>query len=60
MNRKSISGLIGVIVGGGWLLINFQHFEQQGLTAIGMPLIILALGAYYLVKGLTGTDKQDA
>lgn len=54
MNKKVVSGLIGVAVGGAWLANNFQYFDQQGFTAIGMPLIIFCLGGFYLVKGLTG------
>ena len=51
MNRKQISGLIGIIVGGGWLLINLRHVQEQGFVAIGMPLIIAVLGIVYFVSG---------
>ena len=37
MNRKKTSGLVGIIVGGVWLVNNFKHFEEQGIVAIGMP-----------------------
>lgn len=50
MWSKKTSGLIGMVVGGGWLLWNLQYFSQQGFVAIGMPLIITALGAYYFFK----------
>lgn len=52
MSRKSISGLIGIIVGGAWLVNNWKHFDEQGFVAIGMPLIILALGVVYFVIGM--------
>ncbi|MFC5491404.1 hypothetical protein [Dokdonella soli] len=51
MSKKSMSGLLGIIVGGGWLAMNFKHFGEQGFVAIGMPLIILALGVVYFVRG---------
>ena len=51
MNRKSIGGLVGVVVGGAWLANNFKHFDEQGFVAIGMPLLILAAGVIYLVLG---------
>ncbi len=52
INRKTVQGVMGVAFGGFWLIKNFQHFDQQGFVAIGMPLILLGLGAFYLVKGL--------
>ena len=52
MNKKSISGLIGIVVGGALLVNNFKHFEEQGFVAIGMPLIITVLGIVYLIKGM--------
>ena len=52
MNRKSISGLIGIAVGGFLLFKNYQYFDEQGFVAIGMPLIILICGVIYLYKGL--------
>ena len=51
MWTKRTSGLIGIIVGGLWLLINFRHVATQGLVAIGLPLIILILGIVYFVQG---------
>lgn len=51
MSRKQVSGLIGMIVGGGWLLMNLRHFSDQGWVAIGMPLIITVLGIIYFVSG---------
>lgn len=51
MNRKQVSGLIGMIVGGGWLLLNLRHFAEQGWVAIGMPLIITVLAVIYFVSG---------
>lgn len=52
MSKKSLSGLLGIIVGGFWLASNYRYFEEQGLVAIGMPLLIIAAGAIYLVLGL--------
>lgn len=51
MWSKKTSGLIGMVVGGIWLLWNLQYFSTQGFVAIGMPLIIAALGAHYFFKG---------
>lgn len=51
MSKKRISGLIGIVVGGVWLLFNFRHFESQGFVAIGMPLVLLVLGIVYFVRG---------
>jgi LPXTG-motif cell wall-anchored protein len=51
MNRKTWSGLLGIIVGGGWLLYNLQYVKTQGFVAIGMPLLILGLGIVYFIKG---------
>ena len=51
MWRKKTSGLIGMVVGGIWLISNLRYFSQQGFVAIGMPLFIAALGAYYFFKG---------
>jgi hypothetical protein len=48
---KTKSGLLGIIVGGGWLLYNLQYVKAQGFVAIGMPLLILVLGIVYFVKG---------
>lgn len=49
MWSKKTSGLIGMLVGGIWLLANVRHFQEQGFVAIGMPLLILVLGiVYYL------------
>ncbi len=48
---KRLSGLIGMIVGGAWLAVNFKHFETQGFVAIGMPLVILVVGAVFFFKG---------
>ena len=52
MNKKSISGLIGIIIGGAWLVNNFKYFEEQGFVAIGMPLIITIAGVIYFIKGM--------
>ena len=51
MNRKKISGLLGIIVGGAWLANNYKHFDEQGFVAIGMPLLILVAGIVYFVLG---------
>ncbi len=52
MSKKSLSGLLGIIVGGAWLAMNFKHFEEQGFVAIGMPLIITVLGVVFLIAGM--------
>lgn len=57
MNRKMTSGLIGMIIGGGWLLNNLRYFQQQGFVAIGMPLIITVLGVIYFVNGKKQKDE---
>ena len=58
MNKKTISGLVGLVVGGAWLAKNFQHFAEQRFVAIGMPLLITAAGAIYLILGLKGSGNQ--
>lgn len=50
MNRKAWPGLMGMVVGLSWLLLNLRHVKEQGLVAIGMPLVIAALGLVYFVK----------
>ena len=52
MNRKAIGGMVGVIVGGAWLFASLPHFQEQGIVAIGMPLLIVGVGASQLVRGL--------
>jgi len=52
MNKKSVSGLIGVVVGGAWLANNYKYFDEQGFVAIGMPLLILTAGVIYLLLGM--------
>lgn len=52
MNRKSISGLVGIVVGGAWLANNYKYFDEQGFVAIGMPLLILVAGVVYFVLGM--------
>ena len=54
MNKKIFIGLIGLIVGGLWLANNYRYFDEQGVLAIGMPLVITLLGLNYLIKGLRG------
>lgn len=51
MWSKKTSGLIGIIIGGIWLLMNFRHVAEQGFVAIGMPLVITVLGIVYFFKG---------
>lgn len=51
MNVKRASGLVGMGVGGIWLLINLRHVKGQGLVAIGMPLVFIALGAWHWLRG---------
>ena len=57
MTKKRISGLIGIVVGGIWLLFNFRHFGSQGFVAIGMPLLVLVLGIVYFVRGKSDEDE---
>lgn len=52
MNRKSISGAIGLVGGGIWLANNYKYFDEQGFVAIGMPVILILAGAVYLFLGL--------
>ena len=51
MNRGSIAGLVGIVIGGAWLANNYKYFDEQGFVAIGMPLLILAAGIVYFVLG---------
>ena len=51
MWSKKTSGLIGMFVGGIWFLAGLRNFSEQGLVAIGMPLIIFTLGFIYFRKG---------
>ena len=50
---KKTSGIIGMIVGGLWLLNNIQYYSQQGFVAIGMPIIIFTAGLIYYRNGDT-------
>lgn len=50
MWSKKTSGLIGMVVGGVWFLVNLRHFSEQGFVAIGLPLIIFVLGVIYFRK----------
>ena len=58
MNKRVISGLVGVVVVGAWLANNFKYFEEQGFVAIGMPGIITVVGLIYLIGGLTGKGQK--
>ncbi len=51
MTGKQKSGILGIVVGLVWLMFNLRHVPSQGLVAIGMPLLLLAVGTYYVVKG---------
>ena len=51
MSKKSISGLVGIVVGGAWLANNYRYFDEQGLVAIGMPLLILIVGIVFFIQG---------
>lgn len=51
MWSKRTSGLIGMVVGGVWLLANLRHFSEQGFVVIGLPLILFVLGVIYFRKG---------
>ena len=54
MWSKKTSGVIGMIVGGAWFLLNLRHFEEQGFVAIGLPIIIFVLFFQRrIVAGLT-------
>lgn len=50
MNRKAVSGLVGIVVGVLWMLMNIRHVPEQGFVAIGMPLIIAVLGVVYFLR----------
>lgn len=56
MSKKSISGLLGIVVGGAWLFNNMQYYDEQGFTAIGIPIIIAAVGAVYFFLGMKKSD----
>jgi hypothetical protein len=56
MNRKRISGLVGIVFGGAWLANNFRYFHDEGFVAIGMPLIIFVLGIVYFFTGRDSTE----
>lgn len=51
MNRKRIGGLVGIVLGGAWLANNIQYFDEQGLVAVGMPLLILIVGIVFFIQG---------
>ena len=51
MSKTKIGGMIGVVVGGVWFANNYQYFDEQGISAIGMPAILLILGIVYFIKG---------
>jgi hypothetical protein len=51
VNGKQKSGLLGMVVGGVWLLVNLRHVPTQGFVAIGMPLLIAVAGVVYFIKG---------
>ena len=43
MNRKTSSGLLGIVAGGVWLMNNYKYFDEQGFAAIGMPIVLINL-----------------
>ncbi len=51
MNSKQRSGVLGMTIGGIWLLINLRHVGTQGLVALGMPIVLLVLGVIYFRSG---------
>ncbi len=59
MNKRVISGLVGVVVGGAWLANNYKYFEEQGVIAIGMPGVITVVGLIYLVGGLSSKSQKS-
>lgn len=56
MWSRKTSGLIGMIVGSIWFVANVRHFNEQGLVAIGMPVLIFILGLIYFRKGSAEAD----
>jgi hypothetical protein len=59
MNKNTISGLVGLVVGSGWLANNFKYFDEQGYIAIVMPAVIAVLGLIFLVSGLTASKNEN-
>ena len=58
MNKRMVSGLVGIVVGGAWFLNNYKYFDKQGFIAIGMPLLIFIVGLIYFIGGLS-MKKDD-
>lgn len=50
MSNKKISGLLGMLIGGFWLVLTMDDFQEQGIVAIAIPLVISVLGAVYFFK----------
>lgn len=57
MWSKKTSGMIGMIVGGVWFLVNVRHVSDQGFVAIGLPVIIFVLGLVYFRRGLADSEQ---
>lgn len=58
MNGKTSSGLLGIVVGGVWLMNNHKYYDEQGFAAIGMPIVLIVAGVIYLVLGLKGSGTD--
>ena len=43
MNRKTSSGLLGIVAGGVWLMNSYRYSDEQGFAAIGMPIVLINL-----------------
>lgn len=56
MNLRKRSGLLGMLVGSLWLVSNLRHFSKDGLMAIGIPLILMILGAIYFFTSPADED----
>lgn len=51
MNKRRMTGMVAMVVGGLWLLMNLRHVQSQGLVAVGMPLVFIALGVWHWRRG---------
>ena len=51
MKIRRASGLVGMVGGGIWRLRNLRHVKGQGLVAVAMPLVFIALGVWHWRRG---------
>lgn len=58
MWSKKTSGIIGMIVGGVWFLVNVRHVSDQGFVAVGLPIIIFIFGLIYFRKGSADGESR--